>query len=156
MGHVRYLKVAHSTEIALLVIIGLSVLIVLNLSTSFDTVKLKITYTSSSVVEFRSQHGNGVFLSWMNADMGDIRWHGGNPLCCYSDDTQHILSFPPSDTHISIQLLLCLTCILPHVSSSVETLPQQNWATVHPWRCIIMSKSCDLPGQLSDFICHRM
>lgn len=65
-------------------------------------------------------------------------------LCC---DTQ-LIFFNPSLAPLFLLVSQHLWQTFMECSSSTETLSQQNWTAGHPRWFILMSKSCDLPGQL--------
>lgn len=93
--------------------------------------------------------GSALLFSLNACSLGKvISSHCFSHHCC-AYDTQHILSFP-FDTHVLAQLSVYLAGI-----SLAETYFQQNWSSVHPWKDIPMSISCNLSGQLSDLaICY--
>lgn len=111
----------------------LMVLILLDLSTLSIT---RLSYPSSQVLELVAQHGlyltwRDSLIKWHGGDLFHaetplvphmVQWLVlfcsspilGEVICshvfsyhCYANDTQLILSFPPSDTYVSAVLLAC-------------------------------------------------
>lgn len=85
---------------------------------------------------------SGMFLRGREAHtiiLHHITSRGSIALLQYVDDTQLILTFPPSETHISSRISADLADTLSYVAA--ETKSCQNRAAVHPWRCMTMSSS---------------
>lgn len=71
-------------------------------------------HTESPLMSHKAQWWVLIYSPSILTPSGELKYPYGFSCHCYTDDTQHNLSFPPSDAHVSASISACLARMATH------------------------------------------